>query len=99
MFIKIVAALAITLLLMLVFWLLRGAMLTPVRLGKNQHLSLVLTVSGPSPELENTVDALLWLIQNGTLRGQIVLRDAGMDADTRQAAELLDRQGIIKLIH
>ena len=98
MLLNIVIALLAALGLTLLLWLLRGVMLTPVRLGKHQQLALVLTVSGESPELENTVDRLLWLMENGTLRGQLLLRDAGMDDETRQVAELLDRRGVIKLI-
>ncbi len=99
MAVKILVALGISAVLVLLMWLLRGTMLTPVRLGKNEQLSLVLTVSGPAPGLEHTVDALLWLVQNGTLRGQIVVRDGGMDQETRQIAQLLESGGIIKLIH
>ena len=96
---KTALALLAAVILGLFWWYLRGLLLTPVRLGKEEKLSLVLTVSGPAPELENTVDALLWLIRNGTLSGQIVLRDAGMDAETRHAAELLEQRGVIKWIH
>lgn len=85
--------------LIIFFWLLRGCMLMPVRLGKNQRLDLVLTISGEGPPLEHTVAALRWLIENGTLPAQLVLRDAGMDEETRSAAELLSRRGEIKLIH
>lgn len=98
MLLNIVIALLAALGLSLLLWLLRGVMLTPVRLGKHQQLALVLTVSGESPELEHTVDSLLWLVENGTLRGQLLLRDAGMDDETRRVAELLERRGVIKLI-
>ena len=77
---------------------LNGVMLTPVRAGANERLSVVITVTGAAPELENTVDALLWLNQNGTLRAQVLVRDAGMEQETRRAAELLERRGAVKLI-
>ena len=48
-------------------WKLRGVMLTPVCRGKGQSLELILRVSGASPELEATVDGLLWLINDGVL--------------------------------
>ena len=85
--------------LVLLLWRLRGAMLLPVRLEKNQRLDLVLTVGGGGPPLEHTVASLRWLIENGTLPAQLVLRDAGMDEENRSAAELLSRRGEIKLIH
>ena len=74
---------------LLLCWKLRGVMLTPVRRGKGQNLELVLRVSGASPELEATVDGLLWLIADGVLFGKIVLLDDGMDEETREIARRL----------
>ena len=76
---------------MFVLWGLRGVMLTPVRVGRNSRLTMVLTVTGDEPQLESGVDALLWLRANGTLPGRIVLVDGGMNEETRAAAELLAR--------
>lgn len=70
-------------------WLLRGILLTPVACGENQHMTVEIRVSGPSPELENTVSGLLWLVENGTLKADIVITNRGMDEDTRQTAGLL----------
>ena len=70
-------------------WKLRGVMLTPVCRGKGQSLELILRVSGASPELEATVDGLLWLINDGVLFGRIVLLDDGMDEETREIARRL----------
>lgn len=70
-------------------WLLRGVLLTPVVHGRNQRMTVEITVSGSSPELENTVNGLLWLAENGTLRADIVITNNGMDEDTRKAAGLL----------
>ncbi len=98
MLLRILFALSVAVALMLLLWLLRGVMLTPVRVGVNERLAIVLTVCGPAPELENTVEALLWLNHNGTLRAQLLVRDAGMDSDTRHTAELLERRGVVKLI-
>ncbi|MCM1149856.1 MAG: hypothetical protein NC319_07210 [Butyricicoccus sp.] len=98
MLLRLIFAFAAAAALMLLLWLLRGVMLTPVRAGANERLSVVITVTGSAPELENTVDALLWLRQNGTLRAQVLVRDAGMEQETRRAAELLERRGAVKLI-
>lgn len=98
MLLRILFAFAAAAALMILLWLVRGVMLTPVRAGTNERLSVVITVTGAAPELENTVDALLWLSQNGTLRAQVLVRDAGMEQNTRQAAELLERRGAVKLI-
>ena len=98
MLLRILFAFAAAAALMILLWLIRGVMLIPVRVGANERLSVVVTVTGAAPELENTVDALLWLRRNGTLRAQILVRDAGMEPNTRQAAELLERRGTVKLI-
>lgn len=99
MFYKVFVTLLIAAGVLLLLWMVRGVLLTPVRLGKNQRLSLVLTVTGRSPELENTVDALAWLMANGTLKADIVVRDAGMDEETAATAAVLERSGVIKMIH
>lgn len=72
-------------------WKVRGVMLTPVRRGQNQTLRLVLHVSGASPELEETVDGLLWLIGDGVLPGTVELLDDGMDEETREIARRMAR--------
>lgn len=82
-------ALAIAAALAVLIWLLRGVMLTPVRTGENQSITLVLRVTGNAKELEHTVDGLAWLIQNGTIPAELILLDDGMDEETRNAAELL----------
>jgi len=84
--------------LWLLCWRLRGVMLTPVKPGKNERLVLLLRVKGPAPTLEQTVDSLVWLRANGTLQGEILLTDEGMDSDTYAAAQLLQRQGTVRII-
>ena len=98
MLFKMLLAFAAAAAVILLLWYARGAALTPVRPGKNESLAVVLTVTGAAPGLEHTVDGLLWLRQNGTLRARLLVRDAGMDEDTRRAAELLERKGCIELI-
>ena len=95
---KMLLSFAIAAAVVLLLWYARGAALTPVRPGKNERLAVVLTVTGAAPGLERTIDGLVWLRQNGTLRARLLLRDAGMDEDTRRAAELLERKGCIEII-
>ena len=95
---KMLLSFAVAAAVVLLLWYARGAALTPVRAGKNERLAVVLTVTGAAPGLEHTVDGLLWLRQNGTLRARLLLRDAGMDEETRRAAELLEKKGCIELI-
>ena len=79
-------------------WIMRGIMLMPVSIGENQRMEIILTISGAAPELERTVNALWWLKENGTLQGDIILRNNGMDAETEETAKLLCRRGVIKII-
>ena len=86
---RVALALAIAVALAVLIWLLRGVMLTPVRKGQNQNITMVLRVKGNAKELEHTVDGLAWLIQNGTVPAHLVLVDDGMDEETRRAAEMI----------
>lgn len=91
MMLKIAIAVLIAGALLLLLWLLRGVMLTPVKPGKNQKLTLILSVSGETEGLERTVDALLWLIGNGTLNARVLIADCDMDDESRYEAKLLSR--------
>ena len=97
MLIKLLAAFGAAAIVLLALWALRGVMLTPVRIGKNAGLELVISVTGPCPELEDMLDALLWLRQNGTLSASVKVVDLGMDEETSAIAQLLERRGMITL--
>ena len=92
MLVTIFISLAIVAALLILLWFLRGVMLTPVHIGKGEDICVVITVEAAAPELEQTVDALLWLIENGTLPACIRIVDAGMDEETRQIAKLLEKR-------
>ena len=98
MFLKILISAVIAAALLLLCWLLRGVLLTPVRPGVNTRLKLLLTVYGPAPELEQTVDALVWLRANGTLPGEILIADRSMDAETSEIITALAKKGTVKII-
>ena len=98
MLLQFFAAAAITALLFLLCWLLRGVMLTPVKTGSNTSLKIILAVTGTEPMLEQTVDSVLWLMENGTISGEIILHDCGMDTETAAVAEALVRRGAVKII-
>lgn len=92
MALTLIIALLSTAALLLLLWLLRGAMLIPVRLRHGQELSLMLRVEGGAAALENTVNSLVWLVENGTLPAMIIIEDAGMSREAQQAAKLLEKQ-------
>ena len=79
-------------LIVVFLWSLKGTLLLPVRCGRRTALEIRLAVSGAEPRLEETLSALVWLRENGTLKGSIVIEDRGMDAETREMARLLSRR-------
>jgi hypothetical protein len=74
--------------IILLLWGLRGFLLMPMKLGKHTVLTVKLRVKGPEPRLEEMLDGIIWLRENGTLPADIVLEDAGMDEETREMAKL-----------
>lgn len=91
MFLKLLTAALAAAAFLFLLWLLRGYMLMPIRPGRAVELTLRLRVTGEDKTLEETVDALLWLRENGTLPARLIIEDAGMDEETRLVAELLAR--------
>ena len=87
MLVNILAALAVSALLALVIWLLRGHMLTPVRAGEDLRLTVVVEVSGSGEGLEAAVRAIAWLRENGTLPCEIEIRGSGLSEAARETAE------------
>ncbi|MBR4057549.1 MAG: hypothetical protein IKK00_05360 [Oscillospiraceae bacterium] len=75
----------------LLCWMLRGAALLPVRLGKKQRLTLLLHTAADTSALESAVRGLVWLIRDG-LPAELIIEDAGLDPDARRAALLLEKQ-------
>jgi hypothetical protein len=81
-------------------WLAKGAMLTPVPLGDGQVMSVVIRAGENAGQtLQGTVEALKWLKSNGTLPiGVIIIRDEGMDKESLGLAKrLAQSESIIEL--
>ena len=76
----------------LLFWMLRGAILLPIKPGGRQSITVVLRSSAEAAELENTVRGLNWLIRNGTLPADVIIEDAGLDENAKASAKLLEKQ-------
>ncbi|NCB50801.1 MAG: hypothetical protein EOM54_02795 [Clostridia bacterium] len=88
MFVKILISALIAAAIIVGLWALRGFLLMPMKLGKNSSLTVKLRVDGPDPRLEQTLDGILWLRENGTLPADIVIEDCGMDTETREVARI-----------
>ena len=90
-FLWILAALLFCLGLGLLCRLLARRLHTPVQSAPGAGLWTVVAASGGPAQLEQTVGSLLWLQRSGTLCCDILVVDAGLDAEGRQAAALLAR--------
>lgn len=88
MFVRILIAALIAAAIIIALWALRGFLLMPMKLGESTSLFVKLRVEGPEPRLEQTLDGLLWLRENGTLPADIIIEDCGMDSATREVARL-----------
>ncbi|MGE4354595.1 MAG: hypothetical protein AB7D36_10995 [Oscillospiraceae bacterium] len=86
---KITMAIIVAGIVILAVWYINGALVTPVVGGKNIGIQVCVKASGSAPELEHTVSGLLWLVENGTINGEIVIVDDEMDDYTRLTAEML----------
>ena len=80
-------------------WRLRGVMLTPVKSGAHIRTQIILWVDGAAPTLEQTVNGLTWLRNNGTLRAEVVIIDRGMDRATAEVAAALEKRGAVKIVN
>lgn len=88
MFVRILISALIAAAVIIALWALRGFLLMPLKLGKNTSLVLKLRVEGAEPRLEQMLDGILWLRENGTLPADIVIEDCGMDSETREVARI-----------
>ena len=62
-------------------WMLSGALLTPVRSGRDTRITLVVQARGDAPELENLLRGIRWLRESGTLMADVLLVDCGLTDD------------------
>jgi len=75
----------------LAIWYLKGAVITPVG-GDDITIEICLHASGEAQGLEHTVSGLLWLMENDTLTGEILICDEGMAQEACALARILERQ-------
>lgn len=73
-------------------WMLSGALLTPVRSGRDTRITLVVQARGDAPELENLLRGIRWLRESGTLMADVLLVDCGLTEEAAALAEWLARQ-------
>ena len=69
-------------------WSIYGKLRTPVRSVQKTEVHTILSVRDGAEGLEQTVEGLIWLQKNGTIEGQILIADCGMDEEGRELARL-----------
>ena len=91
-FVQILIAMGAVSVMFGIIWLIIGRLRTPILWGSQVRVSTVVSATGEAEGLEQALDGLIWLQENGLLKGQIVIADCGMDRD----GERLARQAVKK---
>jgi len=88
-FLQIIIALLVVATLFGAFWALCGRLRTPVhRTRGTTTVHTILSVRDGADGLEQTIEGLMWLMENGTMEGQILIADCGMNEEGRALARL-----------
>ncbi|MBQ7895765.1 MAG: hypothetical protein IJ364_04300 [Oscillospiraceae bacterium] len=87
-FIAAAAAIVCTILILL----FREILLLPVKTGKNTSQIIFLQVFGSEPLLEKNLQSLIWLGENGIIRGSIVIHGCGLDEETLFIAKSYEQE-------
>ena len=73
-------------------WNMKNRLLTPVHLGRNTDISVVIEVKGEEPALEQTLKSLVWLNESGVLNAPVYVKLEGASQSTTQTAELFAKK-------
>ena len=92
---EVIIAFFICTIVVLLITAVKGSILTPVRVGKGVHISVVIHVCGDAEQLEETIDGLLWTCKNSSPNMKIIIVDDGLCEEARKRIELLARESMI----
>jgi len=87
-FLQIAITLALAAVVLGVFWSMFGRLRIPVRSTRGLTVHTVLSVCGKAEGLEQAIEGLIWLQQNSTIDGQILIADCGMDDEGHTLVQL-----------
>ena len=90
--IEIISAFALSLTFLLLIWTIKGSMLRPPTCGRRIRVTTVITADGSTKDLEREITNLRWLREDGRLLTEILIVDAGMNAQTAEIARSLQRR-------
>ena len=98
MLVDFIVGLAITTILLIMLWALKGMLLTPITSGENTNISIELQVIGAEPKLEQPIKGFVWLRDNGTLRANLRIDACNADSAAKHIAEsYAEKYGYITL--
>lgn len=93
-----IVGLAIAAVLFILFWSIKGVVLTPIIGGENTYIGIVLKVNGAEPKLEQTIKGFVWLRDNGTLKANLHINALHADDATLHIARAYaEKYGFITL--
>lgn len=69
-----------------ILWIIARMMQTPVKFGRSSTGYVIIWLTGAEPRLEQTLNGLLWLNDNGILRCRIIITGTELDEETRFVA-------------
>ena len=75
-----------------IIWFIYKALKTPVRCGQSTGIYAVVSAKDGAEGLEQTLDGLTWLREDGVLKAQILIVDCGLD----EAGSALAEQAVKK---
>lgn len=68
--------------------LLQRLLVTPVPKDKNTLLHMIIAARGDGSSLEQTIQSLIWLRDEGNMPMELIICDCGLDENGRQLMEL-----------
>ena len=91
-FLQIIFALAVATALFGIAWFIFGKLRMPIRSVQGVAVHTVLSVRGGALGLEQAIEGLIWLEQSGTIKGQILIADCGLDEEGQALAYLVTKK-------
>ena len=89
LFSQIAMIIAASALIFAVIWIVYGSLRSPIIVGRDTDVHTIISVSGSAEGLEQTLEGLLWLRENGIIIGQIAVVDCGLTQDGQILTRLL----------
>ena len=88
---EVITAFILSFSFLLLLWTIKGLLLRPVKLGKSSKIIIIIRADANAENLEREIKGLSWLREDGWLRADILIVDAGMSEETAEIARSLSK--------